>query len=79
MTKSLQYERLMSKDVYGTETVDPELEAEHIAQFENKMYSKRGFCWVDLEVLFQGVSSYSEFMNVTLKRETWGPPKRYAE
>ncbi|KAG7365801.1 RHS repeat-associated core domain containing protein [Nitzschia inconspicua] len=77
LEKSLQLERLMSHELYGVDTVDPAIEAEHIAEFETKLYNKRGLCWVDMDLLFHNndVTSYTEFLYGALN-QTWGPPKR---
>jgi hypothetical protein len=81
LQKSLYLEDLMSKDLYGVEEArnsTSTIQAEHIQQFEMEMYTNRGFCWVDLDRLFQNVTSYSQCLQEALNR-TWGPPKRYQE
>lgn len=76
LQKSLYLENLMSKDLYGTDMVDPTIQAEHIQQFEKQTYTNRAFCWVDLDRLFQNVTSYYQCLYKALN-QTWGPPKRY--
>jgi hypothetical protein len=75
LEKSLEFERVMSNDLYSTETVDAAIEANHIEGFNHFMGVNLGYCFADVVRLFENVHSYSQLLEESLV-ESWGEPRR---
>jgi hypothetical protein len=78
LEKSLDFERVMSNDLYSTETVDASIEANHIEGFHQFMGVKLGYCCADVARLFESVHSYSQLLEESLVK-SWGEPRRLSD
>jgi hypothetical protein len=75
LKKSLKFERVMSNELYSTDSVDASIEANHVEAFKNFTGERLGYCFPDVTRLFENVHSYSQLLEESLVK-TWGKPQR---
>ncbi|KAL3903001.1 MAG: hypothetical protein SGILL_010614, partial [Bacillariaceae sp.] len=75
--KTLALEEKLSMDLFGTERVPPEIQAQHEQAFQKNVYTKRGYCSVNIDKLFANVTSYEELLQDRLALSDWGEPATY--